>query len=199
MTALAALGIFADPHGPKQQRAACPRCAIGKRDDALSVNIQSGLFHCFRCGWKGRADRVTTAPWPIQRIDDSVTRERKRARLSKRWAQAVALENLQASAVVCKYLRTRGFSDALRSSALRQHNALLYWDRLQVVAHYPALLAEIRDPTGTVVGHHATYLRADGCAKAPVAAPRKIITRTSMNDSAASPARRIPHETGDAK
>jgi putative DNA primase/helicase len=176
--ARAKLGITTREYGSVEQRVPCPRCDRGSRDDALGVNIETGVFHCFRCGWKGRVRGTTTAPRPIQRIDDPATRERKQTRLLNRWAQAVPIENLKRGAVVCRYLHSRGLVDAVKSYALRQHNALPYWDQLQVLARYPALLAEIRDPAGVVVGHHATYLRADGCAKAPVATPRKIIGTT---------------------
>jgi putative DNA primase/helicase len=196
MTDFAALGIAINAHGAVEQRVPCPRCDHGPRDEALGVNVETGVYHCFRCAWKGRAGGSTTAPRPIPRIDNPAAKERKRERMAKRWAQAIPLENLRLSAVVCRYLRTRGLSDAIRSPALRQHGALPYWDKLEVQARYPALLAEIRDPSGTVVGHHATYLRADGCAKAPVSSPRKIIGTTETGATRGAAIRIHPPRDG---
>jgi len=52
------LGI--KPKGNKiEQKLQCPNCAeIGKtnlKDTPLSVNIESGIYHCHKCGWKGCA------------------------------------------------------------------------------------------------------------------------------------------------
>src|SRR5262245_21731366 len=52
---LAELAIVVRPDGAIEQRVACPQCGKGERDDALGVNIETGVFHCFRCAWSGRA------------------------------------------------------------------------------------------------------------------------------------------------
>jgi len=41
----------------KDQKVACPNCvSLGKthiKDTCLSINIETGLYNCFKCGWKG--------------------------------------------------------------------------------------------------------------------------------------------------
>ena len=39
----------------------CPNCRmLGKRNDdyKLSVSLEKNVFHCYRCGWSGRADQL---------------------------------------------------------------------------------------------------------------------------------------------
>ena len=66
-----------DPH--EGQRRLCPLCGDGKpRDSAhrsLSVDLQSGLWKCFRCGQSGRLREF----W--EQKDDFQPQQRKRARL----------------------------------------------------------------------------------------------------------------------
>jgi putative DNA primase/helicase len=62
---LAEIGIQVRPDGCVEQRVPCPQCAKGDRDDALGVNLETGVYHCFRCSWSGRAgERESRAPAP---------------------------------------------------------------------------------------------------------------------------------------
>ena len=59
MIDLMLLGISANREGPTEQRTACPNCNMGRKDTALGINMETGVYHCFRCGLKGRAGLET--------------------------------------------------------------------------------------------------------------------------------------------
>jgi putative DNA primase/helicase len=174
MTEFADLGVRLT--GPREQRLACPQCGKGPRDDALGVNLEDGRFHCFRCGWKGRAGSEGKAPRPIARIDDPSRTERKRERLRRTWREAVALSHPGAHAVR-RYLEARALGEVLKNppQVLRAHPALEYWDGTRSLGQFPAMVALFHSAAGEPVTLHATYLRADGCVKAPVPSPKKIL------------------------
>ena len=75
------------------------------------------------------------------------------------------------------YLTSRGLAAVLQAppSCLRVHPALPYYDGARRVGRYPALIARYQNPGGHLVAVHATYLRQDGCAKADVPSPKKIL------------------------
>jgi hypothetical protein len=179
MSDLAALGISFKPRGPVEQRVPCPRCGEGHgaRDDALGVNVDTGVFHCFRCGWKGCANTNTntSAPQPV-RIDDPGVAERKRERLRATWRETLSLEHPKAHAVRA-YLKARGLGAILISppQGLRAHPGLEYWEGARLLGAFPAMIALFHNPGGKVVTLHCTYLRADGNTKAAVPAPKKIL------------------------
>lgn len=172
----AAAGIAISAQGPAEQRVPCPQCAKNQRDDALGVNIETGAFHCFRCGFKGRAGGDTTAPRPIVRIDDPEVAARKRERLRVTYRETVPLSHARARAVR-SYLEARALGEILKDPpvALRAHAGLEYWDGHTSLGKYPALVAIFRGASGPPVTLHVTWLRHDGCAKAPVPAPKKIL------------------------
>src|SRR5580658_933366 len=95
------LGIAARANGRVEQRLPCPQCAKNSRDTALSVNVEDGRFHCFRCGWKGRAGdpQLRNLPPRIARIDDPAVAQRKRERLRQTWKESVPLSHSKAQAV----------------------------------------------------------------------------------------------------
>lgn len=172
-----ATGIRILAGGQENQRVPCPKCAKGERDDALGVNIATGIYHCFRCHWKGRL--VSASPGDrrsIPRIDDPAIAERKRERLRTTWRETVALESPKAHSVR-RYLQIRALSQILRDppKVLRAHPGLTYWNGTQSLGRYPALVALFHGAAGDPVTLHVTYLRADGCAKASVPSPKKIL------------------------
>ncbi len=171
-----ASSIAINSHGAVEQRVACPQCAKGARDDALGVNIETGAFHCFRCGYKGRAGGECTAPRPLTRIDDPGVAQRKRERLRATWRDTVSLTHPKARAVR-SYLQARALSEILKDppAALRTHLGLEYWEGHTLLGRYPAMVALFRSAAGQPVTLHVTWLRHDGCAKAPVSAPKKIL------------------------
>jgi len=172
-----ASGIVINPHGPVEQRVPCRLCDRGLRDNALGVNIETGAFHCFRCNWKGRAGGDNGAPLrPISRIDDPAVGERKRERLRRIWKETVPLNHADARAVRT-YLESRALGDILQAppAVLRAHRGLEYWDGSDNFGSYPAMVALFHGAGGQPVTLHVTYLRNDGCAKASVRGPKKIL------------------------
>ncbi|HLN50187.1 MAG TPA: toprim domain-containing protein [Steroidobacteraceae bacterium] len=58
---------------------------------------------------------------------------------------------------------------------LRAHPALEYWDGARSLGKYPAMVALFAGAAGAATTLHVTYLRCDGCAKAGVPSPKKIL------------------------
>jgi hypothetical protein len=178
MIDLGAIGITANPHGAAEQRVCCPVCDKGPRDRALGVNVEDGRYHCFRCGWKGRAGDSTnqTIQPRIARIDDPAVAQRKRERLRQTWKESVPLSHSTARAVRT-YLESRALGEVLKKppTVLRAHPGLTYWDGVNELGTYPAMVALFHGATGQPVSLHCTYLRTDGCSKAAVPSPKKIL------------------------
>ncbi len=173
-----ALGIAINLRGPVEQRVACPQCAKTRRDDALGVNTDTGAFHCFRCGMKGRAGsdlKVIHGSHLITRIDDPAIAERKRERLRAVWRATVELSHAKARAVRA-YLEARALGEILKNPvALRAHPGLDYWEGHSLLGRFPAMIALFRGTAGDAITLHCTWLREDGCAKASVPSPKKIL------------------------
>lgn len=176
MIDLAAAGIIANPHGAAEQRVCCPHCDKGPRDRALGVNIEDGRYHCFRCGWKGRAGDSQRLPPRIARIDDPAVAQRKRERLQKTWRESVPLSH-QSARAVRQYLESRALGEILKAPpvVLKAHPALEYWDGARSLGKYPAMVALFAGAAGAPTTLHCTWLRSDGCAKAAVPSPKKIL------------------------
>jgi hypothetical protein len=172
------LGIVVNPRGDEEQRVPCPRCDRGADDQAMGVNVSTGAFHCFRCGWKGRAGGETSAAAStIRRIDDPAVAERKRERLRRTWKQCVSLGHPDARAVQT-YLESRALSDVLKAppKALRAHPGLEYWDQSRNLGRFPAMVALYQASNDYPVTLHVTWLRSDGGAKAAVPVPKKTLS-----------------------
>ena len=75
-----------------------------------------------------------------------------------------------------RYLRARGLNDC-RLPALRFHPALAYRDAAGRLSRFPALVAAVTGPGGTLEGVQRTWLHPDRPAKAPLAPPRKALGR----------------------
>jgi hypothetical protein len=183
VSAIAELGIIVRANGPTEQRVPCPRCGDGHgmQDGALGVNVDTGVFHCFRCGWKGCANSNvdTYVSPPASRIDDPAIAERKRERLRTTWRETVPLDHPKARAV-CAYLEVRGLGAILKDppAVLRAHVALTYYDTVtqRELGKFPAMVALFQSAAGTPCTLHATFLRSDGCAKAAVGSPKKVLS-----------------------
>ncbi len=172
------LGIVARENGRIEQRVPCPKCDAGPRDDALGVNVEDGRYHCFRCNWKGRVSNPQSSNvMPrVVRIDDPTVAQRKRERLRQTWRESVPLLDPKARCVQT-YLESRGLDAVLRNppTVLRAHLGLTYWDADNNLGSYPAMIALFHGAAGQPTTLHVTYLRDDGCAKANVPNPRKIL------------------------
>jgi putative DNA primase/helicase len=177
-TALSKLGIVTREHGRIEQRVPCPQCDHGPKDDALGVNIETGAFHCFRCGWKGRTCNLQSGEVTprVARIDDPAVVQRKRERLRQTWRGSVPLSH-HSSRAVRTYLESRALGEVLKRPpvVLRAHPALTYWDGTRELGAYPAMIALLHGASGQAVTLHVTYLRIDGNAKAAVPSPKKIL------------------------
>ena len=90
MMNFATLGIVINPHGPAEQRVRCPWCE-GRQTDTLGVNVETGQFHCFRCGRKNGDGVDITRSRIVQLLDDPALTERKRERLRTIWRESVPL------------------------------------------------------------------------------------------------------------
>lgn len=154
------LGIAARPDGSIEQRVPCPQCGKGERDDALGVNLETGVFHCFRCSWSGRVGdrmspvtRVTrTSARPAPSSRDSVAGDDKLAAI---WARTQPLRGSLGET----YLRYRHCALPPADSDLR---FLAASDR-----HPPSLCARVTEAlTGAPISLHFTRLQADGVGKA---------------------------------
>lgn len=176
---LVELGIQYRAHGPVEQRVRCPRCDRGERDDALGINTESGVFHCFRCGWSGRADTgESRGSQPVARFDDPERAERVRARLRQVWRESLPLES-RGAMPVRRYLDSRGLGaliTQLPRAHVRAHPGLTYWDTLtgRDIGRYPAMVCMFTGADGKPRTLHATFV-AHGGARAPVPAPKKIL------------------------
>ena len=176
----AELGISVDPHGVVEQRVPCPHCSKRESDKTLGANIGTGAYHCFRCDWAGRAfDEDSNESQPsrvVTRIDDPAVAERKRERLRRTWRETVPLKHVKATPVR-NYLESRALTNILGNppAPLQAHPSLPYWDNGQMLGTYPAMVALFNRADGTPCTLHVTWLRHDGCAKAPVPSPKKIL------------------------
>jgi putative DNA primase/helicase len=168
----AELGIEVRTHGSNEQRPPCPECGdVG----AFSVDIRGGRYNCFKCGFKGRAGDETGYT-PITRINDPAVAERKRERLRRTVKETVSLSHPDARAHRA-YLESRALGEILNAPPpiLRAHPGLEYWDGGKSWGKYPAMVALFHGANGQAVTLHVTYLRFDGCAKANVPSPKKIL------------------------
>jgi hypothetical protein len=168
----AELGIEVKAHGSNEQRPPCPECGdVG----AFSVDIRGGRFNCFKCGFKGRAGNELDYQ-PITRIDDPAIAEQKRERLRRTLKETLALNHPDARAPRA-YLESRALGEILSAPppVLRAHPGLEYWDSGKSCGKYPAMVALFHGACGRAVTLHVTYLRSDGCAKASVPSPKKIL------------------------
>jgi putative DNA primase/helicase len=177
MIDLTAAGIIANPAGREEQRVPCNQCAKNERDRTMGVNIEDGRYHCFRCGAKGRVgDLRSQSTTRIARFDDPAVAQRKRERLRQTWKESLPLSDAKAYAVRT-YLQSRALGEVLKRppAVLRAHPGLTYWDGVENLGTYPAMIALFHGATGQPVTLHVTYLRSDGCAKASVPSPKKIL------------------------
>jgi hypothetical protein len=169
MVSLADLGIRARAAGQVEQRGACPLCSGDRRDQALGFNVETGVYHCFRCEWRGRAGGETaTQPGRSIHLNDPAMAERKRERLRRTWRATVPVR--------C-YLEFRALGAVLDAppEVLRAHPGLEYFDGTRSLGVLPAMIALFHGVAGHPVTLHVTYLRFNGTGKAAVPSPKKIL------------------------
>ena len=125
---------------------------------------------------KGTKDLCKPCPWwcAASRRPSGRTRPYSwdgAAAARRLWRRCRPLEGTLAEA----YLRARGL-DACRFPSLRFHPALAYRDDARW-RRFPALVAAVTSPGGTLEGVQRTWLHPGRPAKAPVAQPRKALGR----------------------
>ena len=194
------LGIVIRANGSVEQRLPCPRCARGASDDALGVNLETGAFHCFRCGWKGRAGGEHGAPATIvRRIDDPAIAQHKRDRLNRIWNECVPLWHKDA-APVRRYLETRALEPILADPprVLRAHARLEYWDlgTQRSFGRFPAMVALYQASDERPITLHATWIRPDGTAKADVPDPKRTLQVPVKGSTVGGAIRLYPQRSG---
>ena len=150
--------------------------ATGEHGDLLDL-----ICHRIGAGSLGPAldeARAFLAVPGAQRTDP----EPDRARPPPAWDGAAAARRLWRSCRPLggthaeRYLRARGL-DASRFPALRFHPALAYRDDSGRRRLFPALVAAVTGPGGTLEGVQRTWLHPDRPAKAPLVPPRKALGR----------------------
>jgi Toprim domain len=172
-----ALGIPVPASARGEIRTTCPQCSDGrrkKRDPCLSANLDTGLFLCHHCEWKGCAGGAQTRGVQVERPAPQPN-DKQRRTLQRRWDEAAPLVP---GDPVTRYLASRGI--CLPANAwppcLRYHAALYYHDdENDYWGTHPAMLARVVDATGQPVSLHRTYLTAEA-TKATVGTARKVMT-----------------------
>jgi len=91
------------------------------------------------------------------------------AKLLKLWNETVPFSEHDP---VGKYLLNRGLMVPV-SNAIRIHAGLGYWHEGQCLGTFPAMVAAVTAPDGSLVSVHRTFLTADG-RKAPVPTVKKL-------------------------
>jgi hypothetical protein len=148
------LGIVVRGDGRTEQRVPCPQCGRGDRDDALGVNLETRVFHCFRCGWSGRAGDSARREQRrvVERREQDV---RRPPDLGAIWKRTVPLRGTLGEV----YLTHRHCALPPADSAVRY---LPSTDR-----YPPSLCALVTDATSNnPLTLHFTRLRVDGLGKA---------------------------------
>lgn len=157
-------------------RTTCPRCGEyhHNRKKTLSCNTDRGLFHCFRCGWKGRV--AGDIGWTDYRPDPKALETQRSKRQFA--IECVLRESIPiqagAARIAQRYLVDRMGELLDELPALMYHPALRYYHDGKLQGEYPAIIGEVKDVTGRLVTLHRTYLTEDG-RKAPVESPKKLM------------------------
>lgn len=180
----------------EHDRKAVVNCVFhGDRSPSLSIDLNSGRYHCFGCGSSGgdildfhralhpelsfidalsavSGDKILPSA-PRVPHDTEVLNSNRPEII---WKES---EQLQASDDATKYLLRRGLNLQKPIQSLRLHKALGYWERSGsswiLSGTFPALIAKVESLNGELIGIHKTYLNGDGL-KAPVVTPKKIMS-----------------------
>ncbi len=152
-------------------RMACPQCAKGRCDKALSVTVEldGGVWHCFRCGWSGGWREQGTHKHTGTPLA-SPARSERHLTLAANW-RSFWRDLRPPHGTPRKYLEARGCALPPIDGDLRCAESLRH------PSGYvgPALIALVTDATtGEPLTLHRTWIRADG-TKADVDPPRLLL------------------------
>ncbi|MEY2117229.1 DUF7146 domain-containing protein [Rhodanobacter sp. FW106-PBR-R2A-1-13] len=131
----------------------------------------------------GTAKRRTAPPpvyVPPPRTREMVEQDKALVqRMRETWEKAIPMTDGRA-ALAWRYLESRGLPVPREMEGIwdsvRFVPSLYYRDTAtDVTDHFPAIVAVLRNPKGSVRGVHRTYLARDGWGKAPVDNPKKLM------------------------
>jgi putative DNA primase/helicase len=173
VSTLADFGIhLRHPNRPGQQRAPCPECDRGKKDDALAVKLErdgSATWLCHRCGWKGGTGNGGDRPWspPAPAVKRQREPEPERYDRLAPWAERIWSQRrpITPSSPAGRYLEGRGCAlpPWPEESDLRWHSEMRHPSGY-VGPALVALVTNIAD--GEPISLHRTWLARDGSRKA---------------------------------
>jgi phage/plasmid primase-like uncharacterized protein len=105
-------------------------------------------------------------------------------RIAQMWAQCVPISPDDPCSA---YLTQRGLVGAWPlPEVLRFHPSLPYWNGLEKLGTFPAMVAPLIAPNGSTVALHRTYLTSDG-RKANVPTPKKVTGASGLMAGASIP------------
>jgi len=159
----------------------CPSC--GGTDRFRLINDKDGGYYCNGCGPGDGLSLVRKVfglsfPDTLKKVADVIGYEPRESdkpfatkpdpavRLNKLWAES---KTLTAGDPVSKYLESRGIAG--KWDDIRYHAAC--WEP-DTKKQYPAMIAKIKNSTGTPVSLHRTYLTKDG-RKADIEKVKKLM------------------------
>lgn len=170
------LGIAVRPDGPSEQRVPCPQCGKGERDVALGVNLESGMYHCFRCDWRGRAtQRIGEISRRLEKA--SGANQHIRSAAKKRKAHALKAAGIskdiasRAERLAEIWRRTLPLRGTLGETYLRHRNCVIPPAdgdlRFMPAGRYPPSLCGLvtHAVTNERLSVHFTEIKPDGTAR----------------------------------
>ena len=120
--------------------------------------------------------RVSQPAPAVHRRDDARTDPPVDRPADERAQRLFRMTQPLAGTLADSYLRQRGILRASLHPALRYHPSCYYRDLVTGRTHrFPALIAAVTDPAGTITGVHRTWLDPDGDGKAQVDDPRRAL------------------------
>ena len=157
------LGISIPPCASGNVRTTCPRCSQSRRKQGqtcLSVNVDSGVFFCHHCGWRGRLNTPGNAYYgnqPNQPQRDGTVKEKAASALAL-WRSSLPAKGT----LVQRYLESRGLMGRIPKAIRFLPQAYHGPTRNR----RPCMIAKVaRWPSNTLCGVSRTFLKADGSGR----------------------------------
>jgi putative DNA primase/helicase len=168
-------GIEVPPGASGEIKTTCPQCSHTrrkKRDRCLSVNVDSGVWFCWHCGWRGGLKEGARRLLPPKKFTPPQSDAAAQFPLIRLWKKS---RLISPGDPVDRYLRHRGIALEEYPPVLRYHPDLCYFhEETATFTRHPAMLARIDGADGQAVSLHRTYLTFEG-HKAAVPKPKKCM------------------------
>lgn len=113
-----------------------------------------------------------------------------RHRLVALWNGGLSIKSADAR-IAWMYLVSRGLKLPRNLQSVRFHPSMAYYEKGELVGHFPGFMACVMSPDGTPVTIHRTFLSEDG-RKAPVESPKKLCPHASYRPLQGSAIRLFP-------